>query len=204
MALRFLKSDGFSLLEFCCILCVVLPILFNLIGIIDYYRLQYLIDEMVENELGNRKNFIVKVNENLIVTDQEKNKILNIVHVKVDSLQNVLNNLDGTISPNCQYNISGALIEKKKDDALAKIFGNNYFKGELNIKDVNLENYSNLTGQRFVVGNNGAQKFLNDSLVVRLSISLDFATCSKIGSDFLNIMPNTIASFKNLIVEYEF
>ncbi len=204
MAIKNFKSRGLSVLELCCIFCVVLPILFNLVGIIDYFRIQYLLDELIENEFGNRKIFIVKINEDLTIDNSEKNNIQETIKKKVDSLEAVFNKLTGKVSEKCQYAISGALIEKSKNDAMAKLFKNEYKKGSFDMGNINLENYSSLSNQKFVINKDGNQVFLDTSLAIRLSITLDFNTCSKIGSDFLNIMPSTISSFKNIIVDFEF
>ncbi|MGI6680279.1 MAG: hypothetical protein ACOX3T_02140 [Bdellovibrionota bacterium] len=133
---RFLLSfcrfnKGLSLLEFCVAMAVLLPFIYNVLGIMEYYRLSYLLEEKVDNAFGNRKEFVLKLDENFTVIKESKDNIKNLINDKLRKLRE--NN-------HCEIKYDFKLIKSTKnyEDTLVKRNIPQYFitlKSEMNFKE---------------------------------------------------------------------
>lgn len=155
-----IKNKGYSLIEFCLAMCVILPFIWNIIGIIDYYRLANKLEEKIENAFGNRKDFVLKIDERLNVDSNSISDLENLIREKVNKLKN---------NDTCGANYEGKLIQKRS----------------LEMKNTQL-------------------KLPQETYYVMIKGDVDFKKCSKVGGDFLNIMPQDIVSKKYEMVTYEY
>lgn len=154
------NTKGYSLLEFCLSMCIILPFVWNIMGIIDYYRITNKLEEKIENAFGNRKDFVLKIDENLNVDSNSISDLKKLIEKKINRLK--ANNTCGIV-------YEGKLIKKTSPE----------------IRNTKL-------------------KLPKTTYYVMIKGNMDFNKCSKVGGDFLNIMPKNIVSQKYEMVTYEY
>ena len=61
------NESGLAFLESIVALVFLFPFIFEIMGIMDYYRISYTLEERINNEFGNRKEFAIKLDNNFKV-----------------------------------------------------------------------------------------------------------------------------------------
>ena len=86
-------NHGLALMEFVIVLTCLLPFVYIILNILEYYRYSYALEEIVENAFGNRKEFSLKLDNNFKITPSSRAKINQLINDKINELErnNTLN-----------------------------------------------------------------------------------------------------------------
>ena len=85
---------GLAFLESIVALVFLFPFIFEIMGIMDYYRISYTLEERINNEFGNRKEFAIKLDNNFKVKNLDD--INDVIRQKINNLKNNYNGLEAT------------------------------------------------------------------------------------------------------------
>ena len=88
------NESGLAFLESMVALVFLFPFIFEIMGIMDYYRISYTLEERINNEFGNRKEFAIKLDNNFKVKNLDD--IDDVIRQKINNLKNNYNGLEAT------------------------------------------------------------------------------------------------------------
>ena len=87
VAPKIYDNKGLALMEFVTVLTCLLPFIYIILNILEYYRYSYTLEETVSNLFGNRKEFSLKLDNNFKIKPESKTAIDKLIHDKINELE---------------------------------------------------------------------------------------------------------------------
>lgn len=172
------QQNGLCVLELVILMMFFLPFSFVVLGLYNFERTLYLLDEVLENNLGNKNQFVIRIDQDLNIIDGEVNRLQQrLVDIQTE-MENTIDNMG--LSDECSQTR----------------------RVEVELMQVQNNPQSNLM---FFVNRRTNQRVqMPNIFIIRTTVSLGKDDCVGGALKFFNMMGDTIQSQRETLVDYQF